>query len=175
MQRSYQVDVRYHGQGLRLTVDISLNDLAKRGLKAISEPFDAEHSRLFTFALPLEHEFVSLRAVVQGSGIRVNTLQIPRGGPDPKAAAVGRQQAYMDGRDVTATVYDRGLLKAGNRIRGPAIVVEMDSTTVILPKHTGKVDRLGNILIYPDGHKALGAGARAAVKAGARKKTRSRK
>lgn len=177
MQRSYQVDVRYHGQGLRLTVDVSLKDLAKRGLKAISEPFDAEHSRLFTFALPLEHEFVSLRAVVQGRGIRVNTLQIPRGGPDPKAAAVGKQQAYMDGRDVTATVYDRGLLKAGNRIRGPAIVIEMDSTTVILPKHTGKVDRLGNILIYPDGHKALGGrtGAKAAVKATAPKKTRGRK
>ena len=177
IQRSYQVDVRYHGQGLRLTVDVSLKDLAKRGLKAISEPFDAEHRRLFTFALPLEHEFVSLRAVVQGRGIRVNTLQIPRGGPDPKAAAIGKQQAYMDARDVSATVYDRGLLKAGNRIRGPAIIVEMDSTTVILPKHTGKVDRLGNILIYPDGHKALGgrSRAKASVKARPRKKTRSRK
>jgi hypothetical protein len=29
-------------------------------------------------------------------------------------------------------------------------VIEMDSTSVILPKHHGKVDRLGNILIYPD-------------------------
>jgi hypothetical protein len=33
--------------------------------------------------------------------------------------------------------------------------MEMDSTTVVLPKHTGLVDRLGNILIYPDGHKGL--------------------
>ncbi len=54
-----------------------------------------------------------------------------------------------------ATVYDRAKLKAGNRIKGPAIVMEMDSTTVVLPKHTGLVDRLGNILIYPDGHKGL--------------------
>jgi N-methylhydantoinase A len=168
MQRSYQVDVRYHGQGLRLTVEVRLDDLKKRGLEAISGPFDEEHKRLFTFALPLEHEFVALRAVVQGKGIRVNKPQIARGGPDPKAAAVGTQKSYMDGKDVKATVYDRALLKSGNRIKGPAIVMEMDSTTVILPKHTGVVDKLGNILIYPDGHKAAGGRARPAAKAGSK-------
>jgi N-methylhydantoinase A len=155
MRRSYQVDVRYHGQGLRLTIDVSMSALKKRGLKAISEPFDAEHKRLFTFALPLEHEFVALRAVVQGRGISVRQLAIVRGGRDPKAAAVGVQAVYMDRKELKATVYDRAKLRAGNRVRGPAIVMEMDSTTVVLPKHTGLVDRLGNILIYPDSHKKL--------------------
>ena len=65
----------------------------KRGLKAISEPFDAEHKRLFTFALPLEHEFVALRAVVQGRGIKVKRPAIARGSRDPKAAAVGQAAA----------------------------------------------------------------------------------
>ncbi len=49
--------------------------------------------------------------------------------------------------------YDRAKLKAGNKVPGPAIVMEMDSTTVILPKHTGTVDPSGCILIYPDGYK----------------------
>ena len=151
----YHVDVRYHGQGLRLTIDVDPKDLKKRGLAAISKPFDAEHKRLFTFALPLEHEFVALRAVVQGRGISVKRPAIARGSRDPKAAAVGRQAVYVDRRKVQATVYDRARLKAGNRVKGPAIVMEMDSTTVVLPKHTGLVDRLGNILIYPDGHKGL--------------------
>ena len=168
MQRSYQVDVRYHGQGLRLTVDVKVEDLKKRGLKAISGPFDEEHRRLFTFALPLEHEFVALRAVVQGKGIKLDALQVARGTPDPKAAAVGKQNAYMDGKDVKATVYDRALLKARNRVKGPAIIMEMDSTTVVLPKHTGLVDKLGNILIYPDGHKAITGRARPAAKSSAR-------
>ncbi len=155
MQRSFQVDVRYHGQGLRLTVDIKLEDLRRRGLKAISEPFDEEHKRLFTFALPLEHEFVALRAVVQGKGIKVTRRKIAAGTSDPAKAAVGSQASYMDGRKVKATVYDRARLKAGNRVKGPAIVMEMDSTTVVLPKHTALVDKLGNLLIYPDGHKGL--------------------
>jgi N-methylhydantoinase A len=150
----YQVDVRYHGQGLRLTVDVDLKRLEKEGLDAIRRPFDEEHTRLFTFALPLEHEFVALRAVVQGKGIGIRRQVIARGGPSPAAAVVGRQKSYMDGKDCTATVYDRALLKSGNRIAGPAIVMEMDSTTVILPKHHGKVDAYGNILIYPDDYRA---------------------
>jgi N-methylhydantoinase A len=153
LHTSYQVDVRYHGQGLRLTVSIDLKDLQKRGLKSISEQFDEEHKRLFTFALPLEHELVTLRAAVQGRGIQIARQVLAKGGTDPKAAVVGKQASYMDGKSVTATVYNRSLLKAGNKIKGPGIVIEMDSTTVILPKHTGTVDKYGNILIYPDGYK----------------------
>ncbi|MDE2305122.1 MAG: hydantoinase/oxoprolinase family protein [Gammaproteobacteria bacterium] len=147
---SYEVDLRYHGQGLRLTVAVDLAELKRRGLAAVSSKFDAEHERLFTFALGLEHEVVTLRAAVQGRGIRIRRAAIASGGASPKAAVAGRQASYMDGRKLTATVYDRARLKAGNVIEGPAIVMEMDSTTVILPAHHGRVDRHGNILIYPD-------------------------
>ena len=154
MTTSYQVDLRYHGQGLRLTVEVDLKDLQKKGLKSISDKFDEEHKRLFTFALPLEHELVTLRAAVQGQGIKIKRQPLKSGGSNPKAAIVGKQKSYMDGKDVTATVYARAKLQAGNKIAGPAIVMEMDSTTVILPKHTGHVDKSGCILIYPDNYKA---------------------
>lgn len=153
----YEVDLRYHGQGLRLTVAVALDDLQSQGLAAISRKFDAEHKRLFTFALELEHELVTLRATVQGRGIKVARSAIARGSAASARAAVGRQASYMDGKSVTATVYDRAMLKAGNIIQGPAIIMEMDSTSVILTKHHGRVDRLGNILIYPDGFRGDGA------------------
>ncbi len=148
----YQVDLRYRGQGLRLTIDVSLEEIAQRGLDAISRKFDAEHKRLFTFALDLEHEIVTLRASVQGRGIRLKRAGIASGRSDPQAAVVGRQACYMDGKRLSTPVYERARLAAGNVVKGPAIVMEMDSTTVILPKHHGNVDRLGNILIYPDAH-----------------------
>jgi N-methylhydantoinase A len=150
---TYQVDLRYHGQGLRLTVPIKLKELKSRGLKAISAAFDAEHERLFTFALQLEHELVTLRAAVQGRGIKVRRPGIAKGTAAAQAAVLGKQRSYMDGKRVTALIYDRAKLKAGNIVRGPAIVMEMDSTTVVLPKHHGVVDALGNVLIYPDGFK----------------------
>jgi N-methylhydantoinase A len=176
MMFSYQVDVRYHGQGLRLTVDVDLGRLEKEGLDAIRRPFDAEHTRLFTFALPLEHEFVALRAVVQGKGVVIKRQAVAKGSPRAADAVIGRQKAYMDRRDVTALVYDRAKLKAGNRIPGPAIVLEMDSTTVILPKHHGRVDAYGNILIYPDDRRAIrkSAAGRTVRKAGSKPRVAAR-
>lgn len=147
---NYQVDLRYHGQGLRLTIEVALDDLKSRGLKAIADEFDKEHKRLFTFALDLEHELVTLRAAVQGRATRIRRTWIAVGGSSASSAVVGKQAVYMDGKNLVAAVYDRSKCKAGNRIPGPAIIVEMDSTTVILPKHTGHIDKRGNVLIYPD-------------------------
>jgi len=96
---------------------------------------------------------VALRAAAQGKATSVKRPVIAKGAASAKSAVIGEQKAYMDGRKVKAAIYDRPKLKAGNRIPGPAIVLEMDSTTVILPGHTGAVDRLGNILIYPNGYK----------------------
>jgi N-methylhydantoinase A len=46
-----------------------------------------------------------------------------------------------------AVIYDRAKLLAGDVISGPAIVVEMDSTTLIEADCVGTVDHVGNILI----------------------------
>ncbi len=147
---SYQVDVRYHGQGLLLTIDVTMEGLQSDGLDAVAVPFDRLHEQLFTFALDADKELVNVRAVAQGTATLADAPPIEEGGPDPSHAAVSMQPVYMEGEDTAATIYDRTLLKSGNAIEGPAIVVEMDSTTVILPGHTGSVDRFGNLLIRPN-------------------------
>ena len=65
------------------------------------------------------------------------------------AAKIGSSKVFMEGKDMQANLYRRDKLKSGNKIEGPAIVLEMDSTTVILSGHTGNVDKFGNILITP--------------------------
>ncbi|MEO1573475.1 MAG: hydantoinase/oxoprolinase family protein [Pseudomonadota bacterium] len=147
---TYQVDVRYAGQGLLLTVDFELKDLKKKGLNFISDQFDEMHKQLFTFALDNDKELVNLRAVAQGKEASIAATTVPRGGPKPAAKSkLGTSKVFVDGKNRMATLYDRRELKHGNRIEGPAVVLEMDSTTVILPKHVGKVDKFGNILINP--------------------------
>jgi N-methylhydantoinase A len=156
-------------------VPVALQELESRGLQAISAAFDDEHKRLFTFALQLEHELVTLRAAVQGRGIKVKRSAIPKSTANARAAVVAKQRSFMDGKRVTALIYDRPKLQAGNVIRGPAIIMEMDSTTVVLPNHHGVVDALGNVLIYPDGFKKprAKAKARATAKAGGAAKPKS--
>lgn len=147
---SFQVDVRYHGQGLLLTVDVDPEELKKDGLDAIGKVFDDMHAQLFTFALKADKELVNLRAVVQGKATVVQAPSIESGKSDPAAAEIATESIYVDDADHKAKIYDRGKLKAGNRIPGPAVIIEMDSTALILPNHSGEVDSFGNILIRPD-------------------------
>ena len=54
---------------------------------------------------------------------------------------------WMDGREQAAVIYDRAKLRQGDIIPGPAIVIEMDSTTLIEAGCVAIVDPVGNILI----------------------------
>lgn len=146
---TFQVDLRYHGQGLQLTVNADIESLKVRGLDSIGDQFDDIHRQLFTFALDVDKEVVNLRAVVQGKATMVNAERLEAGGPDPTAAILSAQRVYMDGARHDANIYDRSKLRAGNEIDGPAIVTEMDSTSVILAGYRGVIDDFGNIIINP--------------------------
>jgi N-methylhydantoinase A len=146
----FQIDIRYRGQGMRLTLPVSRDEMSRDGLAGVAKRFDEMHTQLFTFALDAPHELVNLRAVVQGPETKVRAGQLPRGNGDPVAALIDETMLFVDGADRAAGIYDRALLKAGDRIRGPAIVCQMDTTTLILPGHTGEVDAVANILIRPN-------------------------
>ena len=146
----FQIDIRYRGQGMRLTLPVSRDEIARDGIAGVTQRFDAMHTQLFTFALEAPHELVNLRAVVQGPETQVRAGQLPRGNGDPAAALIDETTVFVDGADRAARIYDRALLKAGDRIAGPAIVCQMDTTTLILPGHTGEVDAVANILIRPN-------------------------
>ncbi len=145
----FQVDVRYRGQGFDIPIDVDLEGFEHDGLARVGETFDGVHTRLFTFSLDAEHELVNLRAIVQGQAPRVKAPILEEGGADPSASRTGATTIWVDNADVEALVYDRSGLRAGNRISGPAIVTEMDSTTLILPGHLGEVDQYGNLIIRP--------------------------
>ena len=68
----------------------------------------------------------------------------------PSQALNNEHRIYFDGKFLSTPIYDRAQLRPGNRMPGPAIVTEMDSTTVILPNFTGEVDRYFNILLRPN-------------------------
>jgi N-methylhydantoinase A len=152
-QASYQVDVRYFGQGFDIGVDVDpawLED-PDEALRIIGERFDAEHERLFSFVLPVDHELVNARASVSGPRPKVTPTVLEPGTGDPEAARTGQARIYVDGGWRDAARYDRTRLRAGDVLPGPAIVTEMDSTTLVLPGHVATVDRWGSLLIRPAG------------------------
>jgi len=157
-QVTYSGDLRYHGQGFEIpvTIDIDAFDGKGGGLNALRAAFDAEHERLFSFLLDTEHELVTIRATASGPRPEVTAPVLPEGSADPSEALVDATEIWAQGGLVKANIYDRVKLKARNVIHGPAIVTEMDSTTLVLPGHTATIHRSGSILIEPFGaHQTL--------------------
>jgi len=147
----YSADLRYLGQGFEIPVEIDLAtfDSAGAGLDALRAAFDAEHQRLFSFLLNTEHEMVTVRATASGPRPEVAAATLESGGADPAAALATTTQIWVDDGLVEAKVYDRLKLTANNVVAGPAIITEMDSTTLVLPGHAATVHASGSLLIRP--------------------------
>ena len=144
----YEIDVRYHGQGYEIPMPYP-TDGGDDAVEQLCAAFDEEHRRMFTFNMEAEHELVNLRVIALGRELSLPALDIAKGDGDPSGAKVEDHEVWIDGKVQPAVIYERSKLRAGDRIEGPAIVVEMDSTALILPKHIAEVDGFGNILINP--------------------------
>ena len=143
----FEIDVRYAGQAFEVPLTITQDVLTCDGVAGLLARFDAEHLRLFTFNMDTPHEIVNLRAVALGQALNLPAAELPKGNGDPSAAKMRDHILWMDGREQAAVIYDRSKLKQGDVIAGPAIVIEMDSTTLIESGCVANVDRVGNILI----------------------------
>jgi N-methylhydantoinase A len=145
----YNADMRYFRQGYELPITTTLNDLQAQGTAVLANKFHSLHEQLYRFRLDAECEIVNLRAVALGRGAALKLPEAGVDGPSPKSALSDEHKIYFDGKFLSTPIYDRAKLQPGNRMVGPAIITEMDSTTVILPDFTGEVDRYFNILIRP--------------------------
>lgn len=145
----FEADIRYYGQGFELPIPVALSGFADGGVAAICDAFDVEHRRMFTFNMDTEHEVVNLRAVCLGPAPGLPVQEIELGDGDPSAAKLRDHEISSGGEVYPAVIYDRDKLRAGDCITGPAVITEMDSTTLVLPDHTARIDAFGNILITP--------------------------
>lgn len=145
----FELDIRYEGQAFEVPLSIDPAILREQGLEEVTARFDQEHHRLFTFNMDSPHELVNLRAVALGPVLDLEPPRLPEGNGDPSEAKVRDHELWAGGEMKPAVIYDRSRLRARDRIPGPAIVVEMDSTTLIEGDCVGTVDDFGNILINP--------------------------
>ena len=142
MEFQRQLDLRYVGQSYELTIPAG-DELEQR--------FHGEHDRTYGFAAPTEPiECVSLRVTSVGKIAKPPLRTLDRGGDVPPKEH--RQVYYAEaGGYVECPIYDRYALPAGARFPGPAVIEEFDSTTVVHPGFTVRVDDVGNLIIEKEG------------------------
>jgi N-methylhydantoinase A len=156
IRRVRALDLRYVGQSFELTIPLPDRSLTASGLSGLSEAFFRAHDRAYGFAARGEPiEVVNVRLSGTGLVPRPRLARIAPGGGDPRGARKGRRSVVFGDSSRPAPrdcpIFDRARLRAGNRIRGPAIVEQLDSTSVIPPGFAVTVDRLGNLLLQREG------------------------
>lgn len=152
----FQADLRYKGQALTLTVDLSEDEIQrddKDWKEILRQKFDALHEKQFTYSLPhFELELMRLGAIVTDGSPDQEIPQVEkaRSSEPPADALVQKQSIIVEGKPVEAAFWDRTKVSIeGVKINGPAIITEMDSNTLILPGYYGEIDAIGNIVINP--------------------------
>jgi N-methylhydantoinase A len=144
-------DMRYVGQEHAVTVDIPLTVFGKRDQSAIKRLFDEMHELRYGTSAPAEPaEIVSLRSTVAGVMRKPAQAKIKRGrSVPPKAAFSGSRPVNLGERGGfrDTPTYRRAGLLAGNRIKGPALIEEHASTTVLMSGDVLTVDPYGNLTI----------------------------
>ncbi|MBV9813507.1 MAG: hydantoinase/oxoprolinase family protein [Acetobacteraceae bacterium] len=144
------VDMRYAGQNYELPVPVPEGPIISATLDALAHGFAAAHRRMYGFEA--EGETVQLVTYrLEATGIVRKAAFAPRAtaGENAAAAITGRRDVWLPeaGGFVPCPVYDRDRLEAGNRIAGPAVVEQMDATTLILPGMSAQVDAYSNLIM----------------------------
>lgn len=149
----YEMDLRYYRQGYEFPIRVTPEQFdSAAGFDTLVACFKEIHERNYGFNLDSLVEVVNLRAVGIGEVRKVELQKFDLAGVDASRAIIEEHQIHFQGAKLATLIYDRGQLRPGNVVKGPAIITQTDSTTVILPEHYGKVDEYLNILIWPNGH-----------------------
>ncbi len=143
-----QVDLRYVGQSHELTLPLTTETLGPAQLAQLLEQFHRTHDRAYGFSAPGEDvELVSVR--LSAIGQIAKPALAPLAKATGEATAKGQRPVYFAESEgfVDCPVYDRYALGAGAVVQGPAIVEEIDSTTVVHPQYQVRVDEVGQMVL----------------------------
>ena len=148
MEFRRQADLRYVGQSHELTLPLTTEALGPAQLEQLLDQFHRTHDRAYGFSAPGEDvELVSVRLSAIGQIAKPALAPLAKAAGE--ATAKGHRPVYFAESEgyVDCPVYDRYGLGAGAVVQGPAIVEEIDSTTVVHPQYQVRVDDVGQMML----------------------------
>ena len=145
------VDMRYAGQNYELSIPLRDGPLPDGPiLQGLAEAFAAAHRQLYGFAPDDEPvQLVTFRVEASAIVPKATFVAQDDAGPDAGGAIAGHRPIWFPeaGGFVDCPIYDRTRLRAGNRFAGPAVVEQMDATTLVLPGMTARVEPYRNLVL----------------------------
>lgn len=143
-------EMRYVGQNYELQVEMPTGGITIESLQQMKQEFFKVHEMNYGYYnadAPIQ--FVNFRCEAIGVVQKPNLTELTDEMVDPSVAEICRRLVYFEESDlpIECPVYDRAKFGKTERVNGPCIVEQMDSTTVIPPNTYFSVDKYGNLLV----------------------------
>ena len=149
IQTARSVEVRYVGQSYELEVPIAVDVVDNSAIALVIEDFHTLHERVYGHRDADELvELVTFRVVLSQAPGRVPGGEVLPAAQGTVAPRTTRKAYFPEaGGLVDTPIYDRDALGAGADLQGPAIVQQLDTTTVVYPESSATIDAHGNLII----------------------------
>ena len=144
------VDMRYRGQNYELPVAAPPGQITEATVTELIARFEAAHQQRYGFLAEGEEiDFVTFRVEAIGLVEKSEFVRHEPVGPDPAGAVIGHRQVWFPeaGGFTETPIYTRAELRHGMVVDGPAIVDQMDTTTVVPPNTRVRVDPVNNLVL----------------------------
>ena len=153
IQFKYSIDMRYTKQYHEVNVVVTKEEIHRGKLQSIAKKFHPEHNRLYGYSLeelrtPIE--VINLRLTCIGRTDKPRFRKVKYAGPDPFFAFKKKRKVYLHSnkRFQPVPVFDGDSLKYGNKIEGPAIIEQVNTTTFVSPEFSALCDAYGSFTMY---------------------------
>ena len=149
----YSLDLRYIKQYHEVNVIITKGEAEQSNIESIVKKFHPEHNRLYGYSLEEEGtpiELINMRLTCIGKTDKPRFSDEKDNGKDASKALKGKRNVYLPHeRDFEEiSVYDGSKLRCGNKVIGPGIIEQVNTTTFVSPDYNVVCDRYGSYTMY---------------------------
>jgi N-methylhydantoinase A len=149
----YSLDLRYVNQYHEVNVEVSEEEVEECTVDSMAAKFHPKHNRLFGYSLEEEGtpvQLINARLICIGETKKPVLKEERYAGENPADAFKRRRPVYLpnEKRFADVDVFDGAKLRYGNRIKGPAIIEQVNTTTFVTPEYHVLVDRFGSFTLY---------------------------
>jgi N-methylhydantoinase A len=149
IQFIYSLDMRYLKQYHEMNVVVTEDEIKRGDIDSIAGKFHPEHSRLFGYSLEEEKtpiELINIRLISIGKTDKPKFIEEKYHGEDPSSAFKTERKVWLplERQFEEIPVFDGAELRFGNKVEGPAIIEQVNTTTFVTPEFNVICDRYGS-------------------------------
>jgi N-methylhydantoinase A len=145
--------MRYVKQYHEVNVEMTRDELERGNIESVASKFHPEHNRLYGYSLeevgtPIE--LINLRLMSTGKTIKPKFKKEEYDKLDSSKALKKKRKVYLPlkGAFEEVLVYDGHKLRYGNRVEGPAVIEQVNTTTFVTPEYSILCDKYGSYTMY---------------------------